>query len=133
MSTVSLETLVKAYVSAEAEYARWGAKGEFNAKRKPEAPIAFNSLEEAMKFRAMKDDYEAEMEAIRNKRQECLKQQATLGKEILNLLPVANAWIRVGDYAVGFHYDTWGGGHYEIRVEAWSDHLPDLSDHTDYP
>ena len=127
-----MENLVREYMQVEAEYNHWKEKREFLTKRRPEIPITFDSLEEAKRFKVMVDDYEDELKVVKDKMHECLLQQATLGKEILNLLPIRNVWVRAGDYAVGFYYDVWGGGHYELSVKPWNDNLPKLVDHTYY-
>lgn len=129
----NFEALVKAYVSAEADRSIQHSKLEDFIRHNPETPNQFNSLEEANKFQAMLGDWENVREAIKDKEIEYRNQVVALGKQILNLLNVPNTWVKAGDYAVGFYYDTWGGGHYELEIRKWSEDLPKLTDKTYYP
>ena len=129
----NFEALVNAYMDAKTNYDTWHLKRQDLTHRRPETPLQFNSLAEADKFKVILDDYEAGIEAMEREETDCVKQMAALGKQILNLLKVKNAWVKAGDYAVGFYCDTWGGMHYELEVRRWSEDLPKLPDHTYYP
>ena len=66
-------------------------------------------------------------------RQEALSNYNMLKK----IVPIPNVWFKVqaGEaiYAVGKYWTTWGGGHYEMRVEPWEEKAEKLEDRTYFP
>jgi hypothetical protein len=138
-SSTNLEVLVKAYVSAEKDYDATRAEYERLSRHSPSIPELCYSLEEAKEYKARLNAHEAEVQTLGRKKTEFSQQIEVLKKQILELLPIKNIWVKAGDYAVGYYYDVWGGGHYDIEIKPWTelakyeaDSLPKLTDRIHY-
>lgn len=61
------------------------------------------------------------------------KQLSEVEAEIIQLVPVENTWIKVGNYAVGTYTDSWGGIHTKLEIRDWAEDLPKLHNRLNYP
>ena len=106
----------------------------------PKKPTAVSSLA------ALNDFYEADKQCRTKLKDIDLTKTGLLnniketGIAIIQAIPVKNVWVKVNsfeikdvNYAVGYYYDVWGGGHSELAIREWSDDLPELTDRTYYP
>ncbi|MBA7676494.1 hypothetical protein ES703_84736 [subsurface metagenome] len=99
----------------------------------PSRLIKTNSLKGAQDHAHHEAEFEERKANLEEKRHRLYDELRAFSVAIMDSLPVKGAWVKVGDYAVGKYYSSWGGGHYDLSVKKWSDTLPELYDQTYFP
>ena len=127
----NLETLIAAYQNAEAELKALQESRQ-NLKA-PERPLRVNSLSELSHYSQLRKQFEDKQKPLQKRVDDIRLSLSGLKRDIIDLIPEKNIWIRVNSWAVSTYWDVWGGGHYEIEIRRWSDSLPKQADRTYYP
>lgn len=98
-----------------------------------ELPSTAQTLEQLESYREQSDQHNKLIVETREEIKKLTSEVHSVIQAIKYSLPVSGVWVKVGEYAVGKHWDVWGGGHYELDIRQWSDDLPKLKDRNFYP
>lgn len=126
-----LESLFKTYLEKRIAHQH---TSELRKALQPPAPVkVFNSLEEMRQYRIQEIAYNTAFNTFGDEIGTLMRELKAYELAVVKSLPVPNVWLRVGYYAIGYFYSTWGGGHYELTWQEWSDNLPTLTDRVYFP
>lgn len=128
---IKLEELVKQYVALEGMTS--GYKQQLESIPAIENPVKVASLTEALQYSDAVAKRQARLDELHGLRYKTEKELIKVTKQLIQLIPVSNCWIRAGDYAIGCYTDAWGGNHTELAIKPWRDDLEPLKDRMNYP
>lgn len=130
-TTEELTDLVNQYLKLDTQ--RKAINETIRIIETPEQPKEVASLEELQAYAKAEEQFESMVHSLERERSMIQRQQEFISRAIKDSLPAKGVWVRVGNYAVGKYYSTWGGGHYDLSINEWRDNLPELLDQTYFP
>ena len=101
--------------------------------KEPEKPTGIVSLEKLEQYKAECAQIAAFKLTIQDQSASNNNQLKPLPEMIIKIIGVKGVWVEAGQYAVGFYWDIWGGGHFDLAVAPKTGELPSLLDRTYYP
>ena len=101
--------------------------------KEPKKPTGIVRLEELEQYKAECAQIAVARLSIQDQKALENKRLKTLQEKIINTIGIKGVWVAAGQYAVGFYWDIWGGGHFDLEVRPKTDELPPLTDRTYYP
>ena len=133
VSQQELEAKVYEYIEVDG-YVK-NAKEAYQSHRKlePVRVYQFNCLDEMIAYQRKKQEWEYRLNILEDRLHNQHNRLQNLEQQIIEMLPVKNAWVKAGNVAVSFYYDTWGGGHYDLDIKAWEENMQPNRDKTEYP
>lgn len=103
---------------------------EYQKVGRPKPLSVVTDIQQYVDFIRAKMEFVARRDQIKSELDEAEKTFKTIQSELVNLLPY-KVWFKVGDLAVGVAYSDWGGSHWYIETEEWSETLKgEQLDHT---
>ena len=120
-----LEQIEKAYEAYEIQKDAAAIFKSCLIEQSEPRPVKISTEEEYQEYLAQMERYN-EYNINHAKYVKMLRDCESLAKNVVAVIPVQQVWFRVGDKAVAKCWDTWGGGHYELRVTNWSNDLPKI-------
>lgn len=128
MDERKFDQLVQDYFKAESKYVEAKSLLDFHAKNLPcpERPSHIENIEDWNRYEQAYQEYKAQIDVDKQSVDWAKKSYEARELALVNFLP-RGVWFKIGELAIGSAFYDWGGPHYSIVTETWSDHLSSLN------